>query len=86
MTIKELMNILHDRKTLLYLVCPSVEEADDRAAQVVINPSYPLICEAFNNYLIDSILPVEDADSKTGYNAGLIVYLKTETKILKREN
>lgn len=53
---------------------------------VTLKPRCPLMCEAFNNYLVESVLPIQDENSKTGYGAGLVVYLKTEIKLLKQEN
>lgn len=87
MTVKNIIDLLQDKETPLYLQYDGADdENDERDYMVTLKPRCPLMCEAFNNYLVESVLPIQDENSKTGYGAGLVVYLKTEIKLLKQEN
>lgn len=86
MTVKNIIDLLQDKETPLYLQYNGVNDDEDRDYMVTLKPRCALMCEAFNNYLVESVLPIQDENSKTGYGAGLVVYLKTEIKLLKQEN
>ncbi len=83
MTVKDLIELLEDKETPLYLACSDVNDTDS----VRLNPRCDLLCKAFNDYLVESILPIaKDGDEGNDYGGGLMVYLKTEIKLLKKSD
>lgn len=86
MTVKDLIDLLEDKETPLYLSYSAMDNGETPETQVKLNPRCELLCEAFNNCLVDSILPIaKDGKDGNDYGGGLIVYLKTEIKLLKKE-
>lgn len=83
MIIRDLINLLSDDKTPLYISMTLGDSCDDRNQQARIIPACLLHREAFADYVIESILPIKEEDAPTGYDAGLVVYIKTEIKPLK---
>lgn len=84
MTVKELLQVLEDKDTPVYLSYVGADDSEEKSQQVRLSPRCSMLCDAFNDYLIDSILPIADDDSKNGYGGGLVVYLKSEIKLLKK--
>lgn len=84
MTIKELIKMLDDKNTPLYLSYGTSSDYESAAQQVKLNPCCELLCEAFNDYIIDSILPIGIKDEGNDYDGALVVRLKTEIKLIKQ--
>lgn len=84
MTIKELIQILDDKNTSLYLSYDAPSDDESITQQVKLNPRCELLCEAFNDYIVDSILPIGKEDEGNDYDGALVVYLKTEIKLIKQ--
>lgn len=85
MTIKDLIDLLQDDCTPLYIKMTLGDTCDDRNQQARINPQCVLHREAFADYVVESILPIEEENSPTGYGAGLVVNIKTEIRPVKKE-
>lgn len=86
MTVKNLIDLLEDKDTPLYLAYSAVDSGESPDDRVRLNPRSVLLCEVFNDYLVESILPVAEDKNGNDYGGGLIVYLKTEIKLLKKSD
>lgn len=84
MTVKELINTLEDKHTPLYLSYETLNTDESTAQQVKLNPRCELLCEAFNDYVVESILPIGKEDEGNDYGGALVVRLKTKIELIKQ--
>lgn len=84
MTVKTLIQMLEDKDTPLYLSYGIPNDDESATQQVKLNLRSDLFCSAFNDYVIDTILPISKEDEGNDYGGALVVRLKTKIELIKQ--
>lgn len=82
MTIKDLLSVLPENIPVEMIL--NSAECEDDSNNVQLKRDNLLYCDAFLGYVIDRITPTS-CEFNNGCGEGILIYIKTETRPIKKE-